>query len=234
MASVEHDDVKNSIEELRHQLDGLYDFIDQVESSREMEQITSQAQRTFAEKIATFNLEIVTLQNNLASVMEPVENAITVMQRELNHLESSPGLAQKPDMTVRAVSSLLQLSLSVAIQFFSAEQLKAFCKRENGYEMDHLRRRWMDWFAELTQYLAQALALAQTLADKDWVGSLSGEYVQALDNLTQQCSRWQVFLSSKTSSLTPAALNTASPDGAETTDPDAPKKRKRRTRRTAD
>lgn len=236
MALGELADMKNSIEELRHRLDGLYDFIDQAESSiQEMERVASQAQHT-VEKVAAFNHEIVALQNSLASLIQPVENAVAVMQRELTHLEriSAEGLAQQPDVTVRAVSSLLQLSLSIAVQFFSVEQLKAFCTRQNGFEVDRLRRRWMDWFGELTEYLAQTLHLAQTLAEQDGVGTLAADYTQAVENLARQCIQWQVFLSSKTSAARPAALEAAPAKDAGIAQTEVPKKRKRATRRTGD
>ncbi|WP_322791559.1 hypothetical protein [Bellilinea sp.] len=232
MTVLELADMKKSIEELRQQLDGLYRFIDQAELAvQEMEAIAAQAQRT-AETVSSFNREMLTLQNRLASVIQPVENAAAVMQRELTHLEriGGQGLAQQPDVTVRAVSSLLQLSLSVAAQFFSMEQLEDFCKPENGYAIDRLRRRWMEWFGELTQYLARALALAQTIAEHDGIGTLAGEYLVALDQLARQCGEWQAFWLKKTVPSMPAADSSALPADVKQPQSEAAKKRKRKTR----
>jgi hypothetical protein len=225
MTSIELPDLKHSIQDLRQNLDGLYSFIEHAESSiKEMDQIALQAQQT-AERVLSFNETILLLQKNLECVIQPIDDASTVMQRELTHLEKigEAGLARQPDITVRAVSSLLQLSLTIATRLFSPEQLDVFSKAQNSYEMDRLRQRWKEWLGELTNYLTQVLTLVQALAEKDDVGTMGNDYVQSVDKLARQCRQWQVYYSKKVSNSVVQPINEFPTDIDENSSEGSPK-----------
>lgn len=197
MPQNELSEIKYSILDLRQNLDGLYAFIDQAEKSmNEMEQVILRTERV-TDSVISFRESIRKMQSNLETMIQPVDDAVTVMQRELTHLENlgEKGLVHQPDITVRSVSSLLQLSLSIAMQMFSIENLELLRKRNKAVELDTLRQRWDEWLNELTHYQAKVLNLVQTIAETNSIGAMNKDFIQSIDNLARQCRQWQVFFS---------------------------------------
>lgn len=185
MTEIHVPEVEQRIQELRVELDRIYAYLDGTEHT--LDQLEERAHRV-RDVLGQWEDRIRQSRSQIQTILQPMEHAATVMQRELTHVEELRGvdLRQDPDASIRAVSALLHLSVQLAAMLFPPAQLEALAGASTPYALDSLRQRWQRWLEELAAYLAQVLSLAGSLSKVGEAGPMSRSYQQALQELSQQ------------------------------------------------
>lgn len=201
MSRIHVQEVEHHIRQLRDALDPVYTYVDETEHT--ISQLEESA-RQGREVLAQWEDKLRHVRSQIQSVLKPMEDAATVMQRELTHLEDLKGTEPKQnlDAYIRAVSSLLQLSVRMATVLFPPEQLKVLADDSTPYALEVLRQRWKKWLEELVAYLAQVIPLASSLVKMGDPGPLSQAYQQALQELGKQCRQIEVLCTASIQSQT--------------------------------
>jgi hypothetical protein len=177
MVDIDNDAIQKEMAEFQNLLDETFQFLDVTNPKLEL--LKNQSKKAL--KNLTQIREIQETLNNLESNLHTLEDTSTVLQRELSHLQNLEKISENPsEVTIRAISSMLHLSLRMAITFMPANLLDDSTDPESILAKEMLHERWADWIVELTKYLKQIIPLlVSSLAfESEYSDELSRAYAE--------------------------------------------------------
>jgi len=179
-------EVETQIDAMREQLDQINSYVNEVSQKLCQFQDSFVQLNNVLTQVSAFSSQLQEnmetckqLQDQLVSVDTGTKNNAAVIQRELTHLQEQDDAGAK----IRAISSLLKLSLRLGIAFFPPEQLKSLAENSSSRKLDILRKLWMEWLGELIVYLDGLISLIQPLAEINDNNLLAEPYLMKLHEL---------------------------------------------------
>lgn len=194
MSVIRDPEIDHLIPAFRRILGPIYDYLEQTSTGLDqIEQIQDMIRHLHAVNNDDLFQRTHERMPRLRTWIKTLDNTVTVMNRELTHLDENlsdtPQKDRDPD--IQAVSMLLLLSVRIATIAFPPMDLQLLAEESDPSDLDTLCERWQGWLVELLSYLKAVLPLANNLVEAGYEERIvTDEYRRTVQELLQVCQQF--------------------------------------------